>query len=193
MTKKFNLPKVNEKLTQEKTTLPFNGNAVSEKSFSFSFSCFDRTHKLFNLGHNTSEGVVSGKWFLDLLDCLKSVCNKTIPELRESMHDLHPVDWSTANTREPDNSEQCEYWQFRLNKSKGRVIGFLIDSVFYVVWLDPHHNLTNSEGYGGVNKYKPGMSIYETQELEIADLKQENKQLKGDLKAAEELLEERPQ
>lgn len=65
--------------------LPFNGKLVEERGFSFSFSCFDREHELFNLG--------------------------------------------------------------------GRVIGILIDAVFYVVWLDPYHNLTNSEGYGGVKKY----------------------------------------
>lgn len=168
MTNKAKLPPIKRQLPTEKNTLPFNGNAVTGRSFSFSFSCFDRTHELFNLGDNTQDKVVSGKWFLDLLDCLKSVSNKSIVELERSMHDLHRVAWSNANATAPLNSGQCEYWQFRINKSKGRIIGFLISGVFYIVWLDPHHNLTNSDGYGGVNRYKKPLSVYETQELDIA-------------------------
>ena len=100
-------------------TLPYNGNAVSEKSFSFSFSCFDRKHDLFNLGDNsTADKVVSGKWFLTLLDCLKDVCNSTRMSLKGKPHLMHPVDWKNANTKRPQNSEQLEYWQFRLNKPR---------------------------------------------------------------------------
>ena len=40
-----------------------------------------------------------------------------------------------------------------IDKSSGRVIGVIINNVFYVVWLDPHHNLIDSEGYGTVKKY----------------------------------------
>lgn len=191
MTKKIRIPEVKKQLTKEKRTLPFNGAAVSEKSFSFSFACFDRSHDYFNLGDNTPDGVVSGTWFLDLVDCLKSVSNMTIADLKASLHELHPVDWQKANTKAPVGSDQYEYWQFRVNKSKGRVIGFLIDGVFYVVWLDPHHNLTDSKGYGGVNKYKAGMSAYERQELRIAQLEEQIEQLKSNLKAAEELLSEK--
>lgn len=60
---------------------------------------------------------MQGAWFLDLLDCLKSVSNMTIPELKASMHDLHPIDWSKTNAKPPQNSEQYDYWQFRINKA----------------------------------------------------------------------------
>ena len=136
----------------EKLPLPFGGVYVPETGFSFSFACFDREHKLFNLGGNAEDETVGGKWFLKLLDCLKSVSGKTFDELRRSKHDLHPVDWKKSNAKCP--TEQGEYWQFRIDKSSGRVIGLLIDSVFYVVWLDPHHNLTDSEGYGKQKKFR---------------------------------------
>ena len=155
MTKKISLPPVQTPTIDMKRTLPFNGKAVSEKSFSFSFACFDRSHELFNLGDTSATGTVSANWFLDLLDCLKSVSNMNTSEMRTSLHDLHPVDWNKTNTSAPSGGEQCEYWQFRINKSKGRVIGFLIEGVFYIVWLDPHHNLTNSEGYGKQKKQPP--------------------------------------
>ena len=188
MTKKINLPAVDISSEKEKIALPFNGNAVTAKSFSFSFACFDRTHQLFNLGDNTNDGVVSGKWFLDFLDCLKSVSNKTLPEIKASLHDLHPVDWGKANTSPPNGYEQYEYWQFRINKSKGRVIGFITQGVFYVVWLDPHHNLTDSVGYPGIVKHYAGLSLYETQEAKILELQEEIKKLKSELEIAAELI-----
>jgi hypothetical protein len=112
----------------------------------------------------------------------------TSSELSVSTHDLHQIDWRHTNASPPISDEQCEYWQFRISKSKGRVIGFLIDGVFYVVWLDPHHNLTNSEGYGTENRYKAGMSIYEITEIELQHLRSENERLQAELRAAEELL-----
>lgn len=147
----FNLPRA----TGSKNTiqLPFNGKKVEKQGFSFSFSCLDRHHELFNLGGNDKDGTVGGEWFLRLLDCLKSVSSKTVDDLRKSTHKLHPINWKNANVKPPNFSEQADYWQFRIDKTHGRVIGILIDSVFYIVWLDPYHNLIDSEGYGGVNKF----------------------------------------
>lgn len=169
--------------------LPFNGSVVDDGKFTFSFACFSREHELFNLGGKADDDTIGGRWFLDLMDCLKSVSNKTISELKRSPHDLHPVDWSTTNTTPPNNNEQLEYWQFRINKSKGRVIGFLIDSVFYVVWLDPHHNLTDSAGYGGVDEFMKPKSEYEYQEDRILELKAENETLRLKLNEQNELLD----
>ncbi|MFP5528723.1 hypothetical protein ACLGL1_09725, partial [Peptococcus simiae] len=97
--------------------------------------------------------------------------------------------WDKTNTKAPLHSGQYEFWQFRINKSKGRIIGFIVEGIFYVVWLDPHHNLTDSAGYGGVIKYTPGLSLYEKQEREIDSLKKRVLYLEEELKAAEELLD----
>lgn len=186
---KFKLPSVKSSEVEIKRTLPYNGNAVTEKGFSFSFSCFDRSHKLFNLGDNTSDGTVSGSWFLDFLDCMKSVSNLTVAELQQSRtHDLHPIDWSKTNTSAPANSEQCEFWQFRINKSKGRVIGFVIDSFFYVVYLDPHHNLTNSEGYGKEAFYDAPLSEYEILQQALRTTQEELEHLRLENKEYEDLI-----
>lgn len=187
MTKRIKLPDVPAPQAERKT-LPFNGKAVSEKSFSFSFACFDRQHELFNLGDTTPSGTLPANWFIDLLDCLKSVSNMNVSEMKSSLHDLHPIDWRKTNTSAPSEEAQLEYWQFRINKSKGRVIGFLIDGVFYIVWLDPHHNLTNSEGYGTATYYKPALSLFEQKEAQLQEQQREINSLRNDLNVAEELL-----
>lgn len=91
MIKKINLPPAT-KNEVKKPTLPFNGNIVTQEHLSFSFACFDRSHKLFNLGANTDDGAVEGQWFIDLMDCFKSVSNQKIANLKQSLHDLHPID-----------------------------------------------------------------------------------------------------
>ena len=186
--KPFKLPPVEQRPAVPQ--LPFNGSAVLDKGFSFSFSCFDRTHGLFNLGDDRHGGVVGGDWFVALLDCLKSVSGKTMPELKSSLHDLHPVDWEHANASPPGNSEQYQYWQFRIDKSNGRVIGIIIDGVFYVVWLDPHHNLTDSVGYEKAYWHSPALSPYEKQEQRIAALEKEVARLADENAACLSLLEE---
>lgn len=187
---KGKIPKAKIPEGDTKLPLPYNGNAVKEKGFSISFSCFDRSQEEFNLGGCSGDGTIGGKWFLDLLDCLKNVGRMTIPELKASMYDLHPIDWDKTNVGRPSDSEQLEYWQFRINKSRGRVIGFKLDNIFYVVWLDPHHNLTDSEGYGTVKTYKKPQSEYETLCEEVDFLKAENSQLKGDLELAYKMMGE---
>ena len=125
---------------------------ISSQKICFSFLFFDRTHKLFNLGGENDDGTIEGQWFLQLLDCLKNASDKTIQELKQRPFCLHPIKWETANAKCPFYP-QAEWFQFRINKSRGRVIGMLISGIFYVVWLDPHHNLTDSEGYGGAKTF----------------------------------------
>lgn len=69
-------------------------------------------------------------------------------------------------------------------------MGFLINSISYLVRLDPHHNLTASAGYGGLSRYPPGLSLYEPQEETIHQLNERINYLHEELKAAEELLTE---
>lgn len=192
MPKKFNIPIPTTPSSSRQFQLPYQGTVVSDGGFSFSFAAFDRSHKLFNLGDDTERsGVVCGKWFIDLLDCLKNISKMTVSAMKTSMHDLHPVDWEKANATIPNDSKQCDYWQFRINKSKGRIIGVLTDSVFYVVWLDPHHNLSDSEGYGTTTYHYRPKSTYESMQEKIDELQQENTRLNEELKAAEDLIAEK--
>lgn len=144
------LPASQPKKSLEK--LPIDEKVINE-AIVFSFIFFDRQHEYFNLGGQSGDKTVGGKWFLDLLDCFKSVNGKTVQELKRRPYRLHPVNWETANVNCPFSPE-IDWWQFRINKSRGRVIGMLINKIFYVVWLDAYHNLTSAEGYGGIQTFK---------------------------------------
>lgn len=147
---KINLPPPPE--VQSTKILPIEDVISQMGTLCISFKLFDRTHKFFNLGGNEKDGTVGGKWFVHLLDCLKEIGSKTVQDLKKRPYLLHPVNWDNANAKCPFYP-QANWFQFRVNKSRGRVIGILIDEIFYVVWLDPYHNLTDSEGYGGVKTF----------------------------------------
>lgn len=144
-------------------------NSKDNKKVIFSFDFLDRYHELFNMGDNSNNPLSTEVgWFLDLLDCLTDVSKLTRIEFKENTkYDLHPVNWLNTNINCPCNMEQYEWWQFRISKSKGRIIGIFIENCFHIVWLDRYHNLTNSEGYGKENYYGIPLSLYEMNELEL--------------------------
>ena len=67
---------------------------------------------------------------------------------------IHPINW-----KDPQIKEQCftcldsnfmeqikdDCWQLGIDNHKFRVHGFFIENVFYIVWLDPNHNLYYSK------------------------------------------------
>lgn len=59
----------------------------------------------------------------------------------------HQINWE--DTTEPSGFTSLNpflrnlpAFQFEISANEhGRVHGFLLDRIFYIVWLDPHHNL----------------------------------------------------
>lgn len=92
----------------------------------------------------------AGDYLDRLLTRLKDVCQLTIQEFRTNKSKAlraHTINWedttetdgfSCLNSQLRDN----EPWQFALtSNAHGRVHGFLLDSTFFVVWIDPEHKL----------------------------------------------------
>ena len=195
MTKKLPIGNTPEKSARHFRTLPYNGKAVQPKSIVFSFASFDRNHVLFNLGCNsTRPEAMPSEWFISLLDVLKEASAKTVTDLQGSSFELHPVKWKDANAKKPFEDEQFEFWQFRISKAKGRVVGFKIPiescTVFYIVWLVPHHNLTDSEGYGTAKYYVKPLNAYDRLEKENQELRQKCEKLQDDLNTAKLIIAE---
>jgi hypothetical protein len=119
-----------------------NAPPTPDGFISFSYRYYARTAKF---------GVADcmGTWFESLLDRLQALSSLRPQEVlsnRSSALRAHPIDFS--QTSEPEGFAHLNPqlrvhtpYQFQLSKETGRVHGFFIDVVFYVVWLDPHHRL----------------------------------------------------
>ena len=88
---------------------------------------------------------------LVLLERLRDVCGMTVLELktcRNAALRCHAIDW--AETTEPAGfshlnasiRREFEPYQFSISANEhGRIHGFFIEEVFYIVWVDPDHRL----------------------------------------------------
>ncbi len=147
----------------------------------FSFVHFDREHEAFNCG-GTKVG-----WFLDLLETIKHISNLTRIEFeyhQRQHYQVHRHDWSKTSYKfdclPPDLMEQIEdeCYQFRLSTGSGRVHGFFIENTFYVVWLDPHHNMNPDERFGGLKFFDKPLSQYDEVLVELDRVRQDNEKLR---------------
>ena len=133
-------------------------------------------------------GEQDATWFANLFDRIKDLSGKTKAILENpterDAYRLHPIDWSARNcpitiadlTSVPqnikDNAEDDFFWQFQLSKGTGRVVGFFNEdlTIFYVVLLDPKHNIQPSKDYGySFNETKEAITEYERIQMCIAN------------------------
>jgi hypothetical protein len=110
---------------------------------SFSYKYFQADHSTFCCKSRDTS------YFLVLLERLRDLSRSTALELkqcRSSSLRCHPIKWSdtTQDSFGIPNEEQLIDipYQFSLSSNEhGRVHGFFIEEIFYVVWLDPNHDL----------------------------------------------------
>lgn len=135
----------------------------------FSFHFFDRKHEAFNCGDTEAE------WYIGLLDSFKEVSGLSLIELKQQRqhYDAHEHDWDKLDYEYTlpqllwdQVRDHC--LQFRISKSDGRVHGFTINNTFYIVWLDPHHNLYPCERHGGRTMHQAPLTPYEIVKQELA-------------------------
>lgn len=127
-----------------RTGKAFNPPATrSEEYVSFSYKY---------LANNNPKFAYQGKnnnYFNALIERLRSLSTLTPTELRRNAGKglrCHEVNWT--DTTEtcfgiPQEDEIVDTpWELQLSSNEhGRMFGFFINSVFYICWLDPDHNL----------------------------------------------------
>jgi hypothetical protein len=133
----------------KKTSLPGSGRIQktpleTPKGLSFSMKYFENTHDTFNIeGQDIS-------YLGAFLVRLRAISSLTSLELRSDGSKAlrcHPIEWSKTSQPHgfglPGEEQLVEKpYQFSISTNKhGRVHGFFIGEVFYVVWLDPNHKL----------------------------------------------------
>jgi hypothetical protein len=88
-------------------------------------------------------------YILTVLERFKKICQCRPHELKEGGDEwrCHPIRWQT--TTEPDGFKHLPEifrditpMQIGLGRDEGRVHGFFIGSVFFLVWFDAKHNLS---------------------------------------------------
>lgn len=120
-------------------------DSSSPPTISFSFKYLDSSHSKFSFDRQDAN------YWNTLINRLKDLSGLTCLELienRSSALRFHKIDWQDIRVSENDfglpNEEQLVNipYQFSISSNKyGRVHGFFIEDIFYIVWLDPSHKL----------------------------------------------------
>lgn len=138
----------------KKTKVPKNSKSgikpikLKPQGIGFSFKYYQSDHDKFS---------VKGKeptYWPTLIARLKELSSLSSQELRENRSRAlrcHPITWkeTSENGFGLPNEEQLVDipYQFSISSNAyGRVHGFFIDEIFYIVWLDPRHLLYPKKG-----------------------------------------------
>jgi hypothetical protein len=110
----------------------------------FSFKYFTHSEKFCFPNHQEKP-----EWVPRLFQCLQGISSMKGPEFRQAGRALrsHAIDWADTSEKDgyrhlPAQMQGCTPWQFSLAREElGRVHGFLLGEVFYLVWIDHTHAL----------------------------------------------------
>ena len=168
---------------KNKSSFPIDSKSIEilrsreKEKIIFSFRFLDFSHPAFNLGG------ICEKWYPELFNMLSNVSNLNRHELiitHEKIYRCHNHNWDNLDYRFNFDDEflnQVDCRQIRISKSKGGIHGFLIGNTFYVVWIDPHHNLYPDEKYGGRKFFDSPKTCCSYRDSELYKLKKENDEL----------------
>lgn len=176
---KQNKPLVDIKPKSARSLIPKEDNNMPYLTFSFRY-CTQQ--EFFGIGGEDAA------WFVNLQERLKDLSGKTAAILESKLdrdsYRLHPINWNARNcpiTKDNlfsvpkvirDNSDEDFFWQFQLSKGTGRVVGFFneTNSIFYIVLLDPKHNIQPSRDYGyAVDDTEIAITEFERLQMKLSD------------------------
>jgi len=91
-----------------------------------------------------------GQYFVKIMERLKNICTWKVQEIlsnRSTALRAHSIQWNA--TSEPngfshlnEQLQQITPYQFEVSaNAHGRVHGFFITNIFFIVWFDPEHQL----------------------------------------------------
>lgn len=120
----------------------------------FSFQYLDLKSKKYSLDNIIDKNKKS-QYINDFFNKIKEYSElnnfkKDIIGRYSDINHIHPINWKDNRIRESNFNclkkelmEQIkdECWQLGINHYPFRIHGFFVGNVFYVVWLDPEHNL----------------------------------------------------
>lgn len=135
----------------------------------FSFEALEKT-EYFNL-----DGTCLN-WSWDMLNMCKEASKLTAAQLRSGSYKtfrFHSHDGAKCPSPLPDGVELKDVYQMRISTSKGGIHGILRENCFYVIWLDPLHNMYPDDRFGGLRKVKAASTCCKDRDNEILRLQEE--------------------
>ena len=143
----------------------------------FSFASLERT-PYFNLDCTCEN------WSSDLFSMLKNISETSKRDLlsgRYRTYRVHTHENAKPPSPLPDGVALKDCYQLRISTSKGGVHGVFVDNIFYIIWVDPLHNMYPDSRFGGLRTVKPPTTCCMDRDTRIDDLLQENQRLKEEI------------
>lgn len=88
------------------------------------------------------------EYFVLALERLRDACRVRPQEMKESRRiwRCHTIKWERTtepegHTKMPKGFQESEPMQISLGTADGRLQGYFVGSLFFVVWFDAHHRL----------------------------------------------------
>ncbi len=157
MSKKKHI-KISNKPSNEIQAIPSTIN----KKIIFSFEYLDTKNSKYSMSQ-ISDNRISLQFHNEFFKVLKDYSQEENfrKKIREDgryrdRHHIHEIDWNDKQIKESNftclNSKLMEQvkddcWQLGINATTFRIHGFFIENVFYIVWLDPFHQLYHMKKY----------------------------------------------
>ena len=132
-------------------------------------------------------------WSLDLLKALKNISTLTKKDLlsgRYATYRVHNHINANPPCPLPPKVDLKDFYQIRITQSKGGVHGVFVDNTFYVIWMDPLHNLYPDDRFGGLRIVKAPTTCCGEKEERFNELQERIKYLEKENKDYEEYFAE---
>ena len=160
---------------------------TSANTVVFSFEAYDKT-EYFNL-----DGTCQN-WAAELVDMMQDVSTHTVVELTSGkfskyrVHDHRKVQKCPSPL--PNGVALKDMYQIRISKSKGGIHGVFRENTFYVIWLDPLHNMYPDDRFGGLRKVRETSTCCKDRDEEILRLQNGLEKAQNEAKEWEQLAQE---
>lgn len=160
---------------------------MTDDGIVFSFEALERT-EYFNL-----DGTCQN-WANGMLDMCKEISKLTVRQLTSGSFGTYRF----HNQRKakncpsplPEGVELKDIYQMRISASKGGIHGVLRENCFYVIWLDPLHNMYPDDRFGGLRKVRAASTCCKDRDDEILRLQEKLTQAKKEAAEWEQLAQD---
>ena len=159
-----------------------------DEGLKFSFEALDKTEYFLLYG-------TCPNWAAELFDMLKDISGPSVADMvggnYRTKYRVHNHEKANPPSKLPDGVALKDCYQIRIQSSKGGIHGIFIDNIFYIIWLDPFHNMYPNEHFGGLRKVKPTSTCCMDRDAEIAELHKKIEELEELNRTYEDIFNDR--